>query len=43
LIEKLAPHKIIWSDVLARALLHIAKNGYEKNTIENVELRSLGK
>ena len=43
LVEKIAPHKIIWSDVLARALLHIAKNGYEKNTIENVELRMLGK
>ncbi len=42
LIEKLAPHKIIWSDVLAKALLKIAKNGYEKNTIENVELRVLG-
>jgi nucleoside-diphosphate-sugar epimerase len=43
LVEKLAPHKIIWSDVLARALLLIAKNGYEKNTVENVELRILGK
>lgn len=42
LIEKLAPHKIIWSDVLARALLRLAKYGYEKNTLENVELRKLG-
>lgn len=43
LIEKLAPHKIIWSDVLAKALVHLAKIGYEKNTLENVELRVLGK
>lgn len=42
LVEKLAPHKIIWSDVLAKALLRITKNGCEKNTIENVELRVLG-
>ena len=42
LVEKLAPDKIIWSDVLARALLLIAKNGYEKNTIENIELRKIG-
>jgi nucleoside-diphosphate-sugar epimerase len=43
LVEKLAPHKIIWSDVLAKALLRIAKNSYEKNTIENIELREMGK
>jgi uncharacterized protein YbjT (DUF2867 family) len=43
LIEKLAPHKIIWSDVLARALLQLAKKESEKNTLENVELRELGK
>ena len=42
LIEKFTPHKIIWSDVLARALLKLAKNGYDKNTLENVELRSIG-
>ncbi|MBI5856678.1 MAG: NAD(P)H-binding protein [Sphingobacteriales bacterium] len=43
LIEKFAPHKIIWSDVLAVALLKLAKNGYEKDTLENAELRALGK
>jgi nucleoside-diphosphate-sugar epimerase len=43
LVEKLAPHKIIWSDVLAKALIQIIKNGYEKNLLENVELRELGK
>ena len=42
LVEKLAPHKIIWSDVLAKALLLLAKNGHENNTIENVVLRALG-
>lgn len=42
LVEKFAPHKIIWSDVLARALLSLAKNGYETNTLENVTLRKLG-
>jgi uncharacterized protein YbjT (DUF2867 family) len=43
LVEMLAPHKIIWSDILARALIRIAKNGNEKNLLENVELRELGK
>ena len=43
LVEKLAPHKIIWSDVLAKALLSLIKNGYEKNTLENAALRRLGK
>lgn len=42
LVERFAPHKIIWSDVLARALLTLAKNGYETNTLENVTLRKLG-
>jgi uncharacterized protein YbjT (DUF2867 family) len=42
LVEKFAPHKIIWSDVLARALLCLAKNGHKKNTLENVDLRELG-
>lgn len=42
LIEKFTPHKIIWSDVLAKALLQLAKNGHEKNTLENVELRTIG-
>lgn len=42
LVEKIAPDKIIWSDVLAKALLLIAKNGNEKNTLENVALRELG-
>jgi uncharacterized protein YbjT (DUF2867 family) len=43
LIEKFAPAKIIWSDTLAKALLHIAKNGNENDTLENIELRALGK
>ncbi len=43
IIEKLAPHKIIWSDVLARALLKITKNGHPTDTIENIELRTMGK
>lgn len=43
LVEKFAPSKIIWSDTLAKALLHLAKNGADKNTFENVELRYLGK
>lgn len=42
LVEKLAPSKVIWSDVLAKALLKLAKEGYEKNTLENIELRELG-
>lgn len=43
LVERFAPHKIIWSDVLARALLKLAKGDEEKNTLENIELRELGK
>lgn len=43
LVEWLAPSKIIWSDVLAVALLKLAKNGYKENTLENTELRLLGK
>lgn len=43
LVEWLAPSKIIWSDVLGRALLRLAKNGHEKDTLENIELRQLGK
>jgi len=42
LVEWLAPSKIIWSDVLGKALLRLAKNGHEKDTLENVELRKLG-
>ncbi len=42
LVEKIVPHKIIWSDVLAKALLRLAKNGSEKNTLDNVQLRALG-
>lgn len=42
LVEWLAPSKIIWSDVLGRALLRLAGNGHEKNTLENMELRQLG-
>jgi uncharacterized protein YbjT (DUF2867 family) len=44
LVEKLAPHKVIWSDVLAKALLELAKEGHdEDNTVGNIELRVLGK
>lgn len=43
LVEWLAPSKIIWSDVLGKALLQLAKKGHEKDTLENVELRELGK
>ena len=42
LVEWLAPHKIIWSDVLGRALLKLAKNGIHGSTVENTELRKLG-
>ena len=42
LVEWLAPHKIIWSDVLGRALVRLARNGAAQNTLENVELRQLG-
>ena len=42
LVELLAPNKIIWSDVLARAILTIASDGNLENTIENAELRKLG-
>ena len=43
LVEKLAPHKVIWSDVLGRALIRLAIEGHDDNTIENIELRILGK
>ncbi|HMU47844.1 MAG TPA: NAD(P)H-binding protein [Chitinophagaceae bacterium] len=43
LVEIMAPSKVIWSDVLARALIKIGNQGYEKNTLENMELRVLGK
>lgn len=43
LVERFAPHKIIWSDVLARALLRLAKEGHQPETLENVELRAMGK
>jgi uncharacterized protein YbjT (DUF2867 family) len=43
LVEWLAPSKIIWSDVLAVALLKLAKNGHTATTLENMELRRLGK
>ena len=43
-VEKLAPHRIIWSDVLGRALIRLAKEGHDdENTVENIELRLLGK
>lgn len=41
-IAALTPNKIIWSDKLAVAMLKIAKSAYEKNTLENFELRALG-
>lgn len=41
LVQLLAPDKIIWSDVLARALLIMAKKGAEKDTLENIELKAL--
>lgn len=43
LIEKFSPDKIIWSDILGKALLKLAKDGNENNTLENIELRGLGK
>jgi len=43
LIERFSPGRIIWSDVLARALLSLVKKGNAKNTLENIELRELGK
>ena len=43
LIERFSPGRIIWSDVLARALLSLVKKGNPKNTLENIELRELGK
>lgn len=43
LVEKFAPHKVIWSDVLARALLRLASNKSVNNILENIKLRELGK
>lgn len=43
LVEKFTPSKIISADVLARAMLKIAKYGNEKDTFENMELREMGK
>ncbi len=42
LVERFAPHKIIGSVQLAKALLRLLKDPGEKNTYENMELRSLG-
>lgn len=42
LVEWLAPHKIIWSDVLGKALLQLALTGAASSTYENRELRELG-
>ncbi len=42
LIERFAPHKIISSVQLAKALLHLLKAPGENNTYENMELRILG-
>lgn len=43
LVELLAPNKIIWSDVLAIALLKLAREGEAGSTHENPALRILGK
>ena len=43
LVEWLAPHKIIWSDVLGRALIKLALTGEPGNTYENIALRTIGK
>jgi nucleoside-diphosphate-sugar epimerase len=42
LVERFSPDKIVWSDVLAKALLRLAKEGNAKNTLNNVELRDSG-
>jgi len=42
LVEILAPHKVIWSDILAKALIFLAIQGNKKVTLENKELRQLG-
>lgn len=42
LMALLAPSKIIRSDKLARALIHLAKNGSDKTIVENKELQALG-
>jgi uncharacterized protein YbjT (DUF2867 family) len=41
LVELLAPSKIIKSDVLAKALIHLAKYKLDKDTFENMELRKM--
>ena len=42
LVEWLAPHKVIWVDVLGRALLNLVKNGKAGAVVENRELRRGG-
>ncbi len=42
LIERFAPHKIIRSVQLAKAMLQLLKDPGQKNTYENMELRLLG-
>jgi len=42
LMQALAPNHVIWSDVLGKALVDLAKEGSDENTVENVELRVLG-
>lgn len=41
-IERFAPHKVISSVQLAKALLQLLEDTGEKNTYENMELRLLG-
>jgi uncharacterized protein YbjT (DUF2867 family) len=40
-VELLAPSKIIKSDVLAKALIYLAKHKLDKDTFENMELRKM--
>ena len=43
IVATLSPNSVIWSDVLARALLHLAKEGHALRTLENLDLQKLGK
>lgn len=42
LVAFFTPNKIIWSDVLGRALVWLLKKGFGGSTHENVELKKLG-
>ena len=43
IFEIITPSFVIASDVLAKVMLHITKNGYNKTTIENKELKEIYK